>query len=221
MGEDNTEISGSKFPNGVILGKNLVSINQKSRLELTNSEYSQTLRENDPALYSDKLLSANDGWVSESLNHERKDNIVDISRGKVLLGIGDRHYSADVLLATKSNEMMLLYDILRLDSTTFTKKEVCPVVSGHQSPEAASHTEQTSDMIIGQNNQIVNKKSDGSASVDYDAASQSRQQALSRNAFDFSRTEPAENESYCKMTVGNRKRERELSVLCGMLAASF
>lgn len=122
----------SKFPNGVTIGRNNIAINQKSRRELTYSEYMHRIKRDNPQLYSDKLratdhldeiIQATTAWISEGLKHERSDNIQDFARGTVLIRIGSSDYSAEVVVGTKTNGTMLLYDILNLQKTKIADKK--------------------------------------------------------------------------------------------------
>lgn len=122
----------NRFPNGVTIGRNSIAINQRSRRELTYSEYMHKIKKEDPQLYSDKLratdnldeiIEATTNWISEGLKHERTDNIRDFARGNVLIRIGNNDYSAEVVVGTKTNGTMLLYDILNLQKTNISHKK--------------------------------------------------------------------------------------------------
>ena len=122
----------NRFPNGVTIGRNSITINQRSRRELTYSEYMHKIKKEDPQLYSDKLratdnldeiIEATTNWISEGLKHERTDNIRDFARGNVLIRIGNNDYSAEVVVGTKTNGTMLLYDILNLQKTNISHKK--------------------------------------------------------------------------------------------------
>lgn len=60
--------------------------------------------------------------MSEGLNHPRKDAIADFARGSVLIRVGGNNYSADVVVGTRKNGSMILYDILNLQPTAITEK---------------------------------------------------------------------------------------------------
>lgn len=121
-----------KFPDGVKVGKNLIKINSQSRREMTYSEYTKWLRDNDISTYADKfratdnadeIIRATQGYINEGLKHERKDNIKDFARGTVLLRIGGADYSAEVIVGTTSSGEMLLYDIVNMKETQITEKD--------------------------------------------------------------------------------------------------
>ena len=88
----------------------------------------------------DEILLAATDWVNKGLNHPRKDKIVDFSRGKVLLRIGRNDYQADVVVGTRKNGEMVLYDVLNLKNTAFKKKETDAAISTNPSPGAARST---------------------------------------------------------------------------------
>ena len=138
-----------KFPNGITVGNNEIQIDGRSRQEMTFSRYMQWLYNNDPQLHADKLratdnadeiLHATTDWVNEGLNHPRKDRITDFARGNVLLRVGGNDYTADVVVGTKKNGSMALYDVLNLQPTSFTEKEADAAISTNPSPGAARST---------------------------------------------------------------------------------
>lgn len=139
----------TKFPNGVQVGKNVISIDNQSRKELTFSKYTNWLKNNDPQAYSDKLratnnadevLGATEGWINEGLNHPRKDNITSFARGTVLLRIGKNDYSASVIVGTFKNGKMILYDIINLTPTTIVKKETANAIPVNSSQRTERKT---------------------------------------------------------------------------------
>lgn len=148
-----------KFPDGVVVGNNEIQIDGRSRQEMTFSRYMQWLYNNDPKLHADKLratnnadeiLQATTGWVNEGLNHPRKDRIVDFSRGEVLLRVGGNDYTADVVVGTRKNGSMALYDVLNLQPTSFKAKETDAAISTNPSPGAARSTASVSENSIRQ-----------------------------------------------------------------------
>ena len=128
----NAELS-RRFPNGIKVGNNVISINNRSRREMTFSEYSKWLMRSEPSLFADKLravsnaddvIFASRDYVNEALKHPRKDNIREFARGSVNLRIGNNDYSAEVVVGTTKGEAMLLYDILDLQPIQIkTKKD--------------------------------------------------------------------------------------------------
>ena len=142
-----------KFPNGVTVGNNQIQITGKSRNEIVNAKDSQWLRNNQPDVYADKLRAANNAdeivqassdYVNEGIFHERKDNIADFARGKVNIEVGGQMYSADVIVGTRKNGEMLLYDFVGM-----TKKET-QRTAARQSAAHDSRAASLSDTIVPQ-----------------------------------------------------------------------
>ena len=148
-----------KFPNGVTVGSNQIQITGKSRGEITSSKDTRWLKHSQPDIYADKMratnnadeiLQASTDYVSEKPAHERTDNIVDFGRGKVQLEVGGQMYDADVIVGTKKDGSMLLYDFVGM-----TKKEM-QYTAGRQSAPHDSQTAPLSDTSVTQNDTSVN-----------------------------------------------------------------
>lgn len=148
-----------KFPNGVTVGSNQIQITGKSRNEITNSKDTMWLKRNQSDVYADKMRAANNAdeilqasadYVSEKPAHERTDNIVDFGRGKVQLEVGGQMYDADVVVGTKKDGLMLLYDFVGM-----TKKEM-QRTAGRQSAPHDSRAASLSDTSVTQNDTSVN-----------------------------------------------------------------
>ena len=148
-----------KFPNGVTVGNNQIQITGKSRGEITSSKDTRWLKHSQPDVYADKMratnnadeiLQASTDYVSEKPAHERTDNIVDFGRGKVQLEVGGQMYDADVVVGTKKDGSMLLYDFVGM-----TKKEM-QYTAGRQSAPHDSQTASLSDTSVAQSNASVN-----------------------------------------------------------------
>ena len=122
-----------KYPNGIQIRNEYIHVNgRQTASEMTNSKYARWLKINSPAEYADKLRFANNtneilyaaqNWRGEGLHHPRKDNIVEFARADALIRIGERGYSADVVVGTKGNSEMVLYDILYLKSASINEKK--------------------------------------------------------------------------------------------------
>ena len=148
-----------KFPNGVTVGNNQIQITGKSRSEITNSKDTRWLKHSQPDVYADKMratnnadeiLQASTDYVSEKPAHERTDDIVDFGRGKVQLEVGGQMYDADVVVGTKKDGSMLLYDFVGM-----AKKEM-QQTAGRQSAPHDSQTASLSDTSVAQSNASVN-----------------------------------------------------------------
>lgn len=120
-----------KFPDGVTVGSNKIKIDKTSQREMTWSGYSQWLMRNSPEVYADKLratdnsdeiLLATTDYINEGLKHPRKDNIKYFARGTVQLRIGENDYTAEVIVGTKNDGSMLLYDLLNLKETKIKER---------------------------------------------------------------------------------------------------
>ena len=121
-----------RFPNGVMVDGRQIDINRNSRMEMTYSRYMQWLWNNQPLVYADKLRAtdnadeivlASRNYVSEPLNHPRKDNIVAFARGDVQMRIGNNDYTANVVVGTYKNGRMALYDVIGLKLTKIVEKQ--------------------------------------------------------------------------------------------------
>lgn len=117
----------------------------------------QWLYNNDPQTHADKLratsnadeiLRATTDWINEGLNHPRKDQIADFARGNVLLRVGGNDYSADVVVGTRKDGSMLMYDVLNLRKTSFEKREADAAINTNPSPGTVRSTASVSDTSI-------------------------------------------------------------------------
>ena len=164
-----------KFPNGITVGNSEIQIDKQSRREMTFSRYMQLLYNKDPQLRADKLRATNNAdeilhattdWVNEGLKHSRKDNIKDFARGNVLLRVGGNDYAADVVVGTRENGSMVMYDILHLQPTSFTKKETDAAITVNPSPGVGRSTASVSNDSIAQ----AEKKDNGKFSFEGNTA---------------------------------------------------
>ena len=154
-----------KFPNGITIWNSEINIDKQSRREMTFSRYMQWLYRNDPQVHADKLratdnadeiLYATTGWVNEGLRHPRRDNIRDFARGEVLLRIGSNDYVADVVVGTRKNGAMVLYDVLNLQPSSFAEKETNAAITVNPSPGAGRSAAFVSDSSIRSSGEDVN-----------------------------------------------------------------
>ena len=156
-----------KFPSGITVGNNEINIDKQSHREMTFSRYMQWLYNRDPQLRADKLratdnadeiLHAATGWVNEGLKYPRKDDIRDFARGNVLLRVGGSDYAADVVVGTRKSGSMLMYDILNLQPTSFTKKRTDAAITANPSPGAGRSTASVSGERVAQSGASVKRK---------------------------------------------------------------
>lgn len=115
----------------VIVGNENININRTTKKEYLNSKYSQYISRNNSSVYKDKLnalqnideiIKATHNYVNESLNHTRKDNIIQFSRGEVNLRVGNNEYKANAVYGYSSNGNTYFYDIINLQPTVINKK---------------------------------------------------------------------------------------------------
>ena len=209
-----------KFPDGVTVGNKEIKINQQSRRELTYSEYMTWLKKQDSGTYADKLkatdnadeiVKASRDYVNEGLAHERSDNISDFARGNVNLRIDGRDYNAEVVVGTKKNGDMLLYDVMNLKPTninekisiagyqTDNQKESRPTVSAIDSnniSQKKSYVNPVSANVDGQSvtiNGIDRIENDGNRAQMYVRTQDGGSVALSDVRFDSRETEALYN----------------------------
>lgn len=132
------------FRPGVPVSGRMINITRKSAEHFTNSDYTDKLRNKEPALYEDKLniaqniddvVCASTDYINEGLKHPRKDNITQFARGTVLLDISGNKYEANVLIGYTTMQEMVLYDVQDLTPTTFNIKEkkTQPTLAGNES----------------------------------------------------------------------------------------
>ncbi len=155
----------TKYPNGVLVGNSDIRIDADSRKEMTFSKYMQWIRKNAPNIYADKLratnnvdeiLEATTDWVGEALSHPRNDDIKEFARGNVLLRIGNNDYTAEVVVGTRKNGKLRMYDILYLKPTQIKQKKTSKAIPANPSPEAKRKTSEIFNTIIPENSEKVN-----------------------------------------------------------------
>lgn len=170
-----------KFPSGIAVGNNEINIDKQSRREMTFSRYMQWLYHNDPQIRADKLrttdnadeiLRAATGWVNEGLNHPRTDNIRDFARGNVLLRVGDNDYAAKVVVGTRANGDMILYDVLNMQPASFEKREADAAKTVNPSPGVGRNTASVSKNSIRKDGENVKQKYSAAADADQRKAAQ-------------------------------------------------
>lgn len=157
-----------KFPNGVTVGNSDIAINSRTGGEITFSEYSKWLRRNDSNVLADKFRATNNAdeilvaaknWVNEKPRHPRSDDIRDFGRGYVLLRIGSKDYSAEVVVGILKNGTLRLHDLVQIEPTSFIKKETDTAIGVNPSPEVARNTVSISDGIVSQPDDSVKQYS--------------------------------------------------------------
>ncbi len=133
------------FAGGIDVGGRIINVTKNTRREYTSSKYSKVLGKNDEGKYADKMRAANNAdeivngsrdYINEAPKHTRKDGIRQFARGNVLMEIGGRKYSAEVVIGTNGENRQVLYDVVSVKNAEFTKKSAARVdgQSEHQTP---------------------------------------------------------------------------------------
>lgn len=155
-----------KFPDGITVGNSEINIGGRTGRELTWSGTSRWMRANTPVAFADKYRAANNAdeillastdYVNEGLEHPRRDDIADFSRGKVQFRIGDRDYSADVIVAALNDGRLMLYDITHLTRAEIQDRSQSRR-STNPSPGTASYTATDSNNSISAEDKNVNAR---------------------------------------------------------------
>ncbi len=119
------EIVRAKFTDFVNVKGQKIGINQRTVGEWVKSVSADTLRKANNQAFSDKantfenadeILQAAKDYIGEAKKHARKDNFVEFARGVVSFKVGDRGYSADVIVGTTKSGVALLYDLVNIQS---------------------------------------------------------------------------------------------------------
>lgn len=115
----------------VAISKQRIYFLRGTKNEVTYSEYTKQLRKKQPDLYKDKMrafnhptdiILATTDYVNEGLKHKRKDDIIDMARGQVLLDVLGKKYSAEVVIGFTKKGICELYDIVQIKPTSFQYK---------------------------------------------------------------------------------------------------
>ena len=131
-----SDIVKNKFDDFINVSGQKIGINGRTVREWQHSKDAQYLLANEKQKYNDKINAFNNAdellkvardYVGEEIKHYRKDNFVEFARGIVDFKVGNRGYSADVVVGTTKSNVALLYDVVNLQ-----EKEI----------EDASHTAQ-------------------------------------------------------------------------------
>lgn len=154
-----------RFSNGIPVGGRLIKVNRLTRNEYTNSKYSKYIRDNEGEIYTDKFKSSNNiddivlastNYINEDLKHQRKDNFKEFARGDVLIRVGNKDYSAKVIVGFTANKEMVLYDVIDFVPTNLSIRKSSPYGQSLKTPIRSG--ELSSDNSISQNESVVNSK---------------------------------------------------------------
>lgn len=118
-----SDIVKKKFSTYVDANGQKIGINGKTAREWQRSKNAQNLLDTSREMYRDKmnafgnadeLLRTSKNYVGEKIKHARKDSFIEFARGDVDFKVGDRGYSANVIVGTTKNGTAVLYDIVDL-----------------------------------------------------------------------------------------------------------
>lgn len=156
-----------KFRPEIPISGRFVKVTKDTGREYTNSRYTKHIKNSDRVKYRDKLTAsgnldeiviASTQYVNEGLNHPRNDDIKNFARGNVLLEVGGRQYSAEVIIGTKSNGEMLLHDVINLDAQKFDIKKKTNPKPDTSDARFTSREDSSSTDSISKDKATVNSK---------------------------------------------------------------
>ena len=138
--------------------------------EVVYSKYSSWLKRKNPQVFFDKLrllshpqdiIYATTDYINEAPKHARTDDIIDFARGKMLMDIGGRKYSADVVIGFTEGGICELHDIVNINATAFEYKERSAATPSRQKTTGETAVTPSADSIT-ERNQVVNSKTENS-----------------------------------------------------------
>ena len=157
----------SKIPY-VAISKQRIYFTSDTKREATFSKYSKWLKSKAADVFIDKmravynldeLVLATTDYVNEGLKHPRKDNIVDFARGRVLMDILGKQYTADVVVGFTDKGICELHDVVNINPTQFGYKKTNDALSTISSED--EHLQKRTSFVnttVSQNNSGVNSK---------------------------------------------------------------
>lgn len=157
----------SKIPY-VAISKQRIYFTSDTKRETTFSKYSKWLKSKAADVFIDKmravynldeLVLATTDYVNEGLKHPRKDNIVDFARGRVLMDILGKQYTADVVVGFTDKGICELHDVVNINPTQFGYKKTNDALSTISSED--EHLQKRTSFVnttVSQNNSGVNSK---------------------------------------------------------------
>lgn len=157
----------SKIPY-VAISKQRIYFTSDTKRETTFSKYSKWLKSKAADVFIDKmravynldeLVLATTDYVNEGLKHPRKDNIVDFARGRVLMDILGKQYTADVVVGFTDKGICELHDVVNINPTQFGYKKTNDALSTISSED--EHLQKRTSFVnttVSQKNSGVNSK---------------------------------------------------------------
>ena len=136
-----------RFNNLIDVHGQKIQINKTTNDEFRRSNSADSLLENAPQAYNDKLktianadeiLSAAKNWIGEEIKHTRADDIVEFARGNVMYRVGENGYVADVIVGTRKNGSAVLYDLVNIYDKKITEAPV--TMASYENPQRRQDT---------------------------------------------------------------------------------
>ena len=149
-----------EFRDGVVVNGVAHKINKTSRDEYTRSNETERLYRKNKTAFADKMRAAANAddiivattdWARDGkLTHPRTDNIVDFTKGDVLIQAGDNQYEARTIVGITDAGEYVFYDVADMNPATFDiKKEPSSAVLGNETENAILEGSDADPSVIG------------------------------------------------------------------------
>lgn len=157
------DIIRNKFGNIIQANGQTFVINNKTGNEWMRSKSANKLYRKDNSVYLDKIRTFNNAdelmiasrdYVGEGLKHPRKDRFVEFARGKVSYRVGEKGYTADIVVGIGADGRADLYDIVNIQRKKIT--EAHRLLDNEGEPSAPIDSASAIDSIIPQTGQDGN-----------------------------------------------------------------
>ena len=155
----------SRYSDGIVVGNRVVQVSRKTANEMTYSQYAKYLRLNNPDVFEAKLRATNNidevlvasrDYVNEKPAHARNDGIQQFARGNVLLRIGKSDYEADVIVATRIDNTLLLYDMLDFGKSEINGKKKMQQSAQSSKDDIGRSVASSTDNSVAEASDVVN-----------------------------------------------------------------
>lgn len=149
-----------EFRDGVVVNGVAHKINKTSRDEYTRSNETERLYRKNKTAFADKMRAAANAddiivattdWARYGkLTHPRTDNIVDFTKGDVLIQAGDNQYEARTIVGITDAGEYVFYDVADMNPAAFDiKKEPSSAVLGNETENAILEGSDADPSVIG------------------------------------------------------------------------
>ncbi len=208
-----------KFKDGIRVWDVTAKVNKDSRDEYTRSQYSEALRKHDADTYSDKMraaaviddvVSVATDWAQDkSLTHPRKDNLVDVYRGKTLIKTDTAVYEAVVVIGKTNRGEYQLHDVVEMNPVDQTKQKIEVLTAATPNDSFGAILEDSDEDIVSHPDDSVNRENAENLQTSSDKVQQSRKpkakKPANEHAFDdaVARMEERDASSDEKAAEGN------------------